>query len=116
MLSHIGRAAWVNNPRSDKSRVERLRSTTAQRLYQERSGYDAFGRFAPASALNHPNILTIHEIGQDDTCHFMATEYWTERLGQVIRGTYTLGKCWISQFKWRAHWRQRIKRDNPSGH
>src|SRR5688572_28334450 len=28
-----------------------------------------------ASALNHPNILTIHEIGQDDTLHFMATEY-----------------------------------------
>jgi serine/threonine protein kinase/Flp pilus assembly protein TadD len=28
-----------------------------------------------ASALNHPNILTIHEIGQDDSLHFMATEY-----------------------------------------
>lgn len=28
-----------------------------------------------ASALNHPNILTIHEVGQDDTLHFMATEY-----------------------------------------
>jgi serine/threonine-protein kinase len=28
-----------------------------------------------ASALNHPNILTIHEIGQEDSLHFMATEY-----------------------------------------
>jgi serine/threonine protein kinase len=28
-----------------------------------------------ASSLNHPNILTIHEIGQDDALHFMATEY-----------------------------------------
>jgi len=28
-----------------------------------------------ASSLNHPNILTIHEIGQDDSLHFMATEY-----------------------------------------
>src|SRR5437667_6148124 len=28
-----------------------------------------------ASALNHPNILTIHQIGQDDSFHFMATEY-----------------------------------------
>ena len=28
-----------------------------------------------ASALNHPNILTIHEIGQEGPLHFMATEY-----------------------------------------
>src|SRR4030095_7731018 len=35
-----------------------------------------------ASALNHPNIITIHEIGATDDVHFVATEYIE---GQTLR-------------------------------
>ena len=47
------------------------------------------------SALNHPNILTIHEIGQDGTLHFIATEYVEgETLREHIsRAPMTLGQA-----------------------
>jgi Tol biopolymer transport system component len=47
------------------------------------------------SALNHPNILTIYDIGQADSLHFMATEYVEgETLRQHIgRTRMTLGQA-----------------------
>src|SRR5262249_7937530 len=42
-----------------------------------------------ASALNHPNIITIHEIGQVGAIHFIATEFIE---GQTLRQHLTRGK------------------------
>ncbi|HEV2903755.1 MAG TPA: serine/threonine-protein kinase [Pyrinomonadaceae bacterium] len=47
-----------------------------------------------ASALNHPNILTIYEVGESDSTHFIAAEYIE---GQTLRelisaGDLTLGE------------------------
>lgn len=48
-----------------------------------------------ASALNHPNILTIHEIGHEGPLHFMATEYVEgETLRQhIARERMTVGQA-----------------------
>ncbi|MDQ3255317.1 MAG: protein kinase [Acidobacteriota bacterium] len=41
-----------------------------------------------ASALNHPNIVTIHEIGQADSLHYIATEFVEgETLREHMRNT-----------------------------
>jgi len=47
-----------------------------------------------ASALNHPNILTIHEIGQEGSLHFIATEYVE---GETLRQHIAESRITLSQ-------------------
>ena len=47
-----------------------------------------------ASALNHPNIITIHEIGRDDQTHFIATELVA---GQTLREKIASGAIDIKE-------------------
>ncbi|MEK7725293.1 MAG: serine/threonine-protein kinase, partial [Acidobacteriota bacterium] len=47
-----------------------------------------------ASALNHPNILTIHEIGWSDETHFIVTEYIE---GKTLRETMNTERLSLKQ-------------------
>jgi serine/threonine protein kinase len=97
VLSHIGRGGMgevflaQDNSLGRKVALKVLRSEFTRSEEQLRR----FRQEArAASALNHPNILTIHEIGQEGSLHFMATEYVKgETLRQHIsRARMTVGQ------------------------
>ena len=97
-LKHIGRYRIVKSLGAGGmgqvflAHDEQLSRSVAIKLL---SGYDVaeedrirrFRREAlAASALNHPNILTIHEIGEADSHHFIATEFVDgQTLAEVIK-------------------------------
>jgi eukaryotic-like serine/threonine-protein kinase len=60
--------------------------------------HDRLNRFQQearaASALNHPNILTIHEIGEAGITHYIATEYID---GETLRERMNRGKLPLSE-------------------
>src|SRR5581483_107414 len=64
-----------------RQEVESLLAADEQRVRRFRQEAQA------ASALNHPNIITIHDIGEVDGRHYIATEYVEgETLRQVMAG------------------------------
>jgi serine/threonine-protein kinase len=78
VLSHIGRGGMGEVFLAQDTSLGR--KVALKLLRAEFTGNEArLRRFRQearaASALNHPNILTIHEISSEDSTHFMATEY-----------------------------------------
>jgi eukaryotic-like serine/threonine-protein kinase len=62
---------------------------------QSREHLRRFGREArAASALNHPNILTIHEIGRAGSAHFIATEFVE---GRTLRRALREGRLSVAE-------------------
>src|SRR5688500_8395741 len=64
-----------------KARDERLNRFVAIKLLPvgKSSSPDRISRFIQearaASALNHPNIITIHDVGQEDGAHYLVMEF-----------------------------------------
>ena len=77
-----------------------LRRPVALKLLPARftSDSDRLQRFEQeaqaASALNHPNIITIHEIGREGPIHFLATEFVE---GETLRRRLEAGPLRLSE-------------------
>ena len=78
VLSHIGRGGMGEVYLAQDKRLGRQVALKVLRTELARDK-DRLRRFQQearaASALNHPNILTVYEIGQADDIHFIAAEY-----------------------------------------
>lgn len=81
-----------------KARDRSLGRLVAVKMLHESLNHDEeflerFQREAHAAAnLAHPNIVTVHDIGQDGVRHFIVMEYVNGRtLKQIIRDTYSSG-------------------------
>jgi hypothetical protein len=97
---------------------QRTRSKVAIKILNEEFSQDESNlqRFVSeakaASALNHPNILTIYEFGEAEDARFIVSEYIEGKTLRAIIRESRLRQPRFSTFpsKSRAHWQPRTKR------
>jgi serine/threonine protein kinase len=79
--------------------------------------HQALERFGAASALNHSNICTIHDIGEEDGKAFIAMEYLEGKtLKHVIGGRRWNWRCCRTwRLKLRMRWMQRTRKESFTG-
>lgn len=92
MLSQIGAGGMGEVFLARDTRLDR--KVAIKFLTAEFAGHsDRLARFVQeakaASALNHPNIITVYEIGENEGAHFIAVEYVE---GQTLRDRIAHGK------------------------
>jgi serine/threonine-protein kinase len=97
IVSLLGRGGMGEVYLAEDSRLERkvaLKVLPAA-FTQDRDRVRRFEREAKAaSALNHPNILTIHEIGEVDGAHYIVSEFVE---GETLRALIERGRFGISE-------------------
>jgi serine/threonine protein kinase len=97
ILSHLGRGGMGEVYLAEDSKLGRK---VALKVLPEEftRRKDLVRRFAleakAASALNHPNIVTVYEIGQTGSSEYIATEYIE---GETLRQHFTKGRMSLSE-------------------
>ena len=84
----MGEVYRARDPRLDRIVAIKLLPAAFSENSERRQRFEQEAR--SASALNHPNIVTIYELGQDDSSHYIAMELVE---GKTLR---ELLVCWIA--------------------
>ena len=87
ILESVGSGGFAIVYRAQDSQLGR--SVALKVLHPHMTGdsqyLDRFTREARlAASINHPNVVTIHEVGQDADTHFIAMEYPPHFLGSPV--------------------------------